>query len=103
MSPASTRVAGPKRSIDGRGLPVVRHWLAWNEPNNPAFLRPQYKRVGGKWVVQSAVAYAKMSNATYPRISVTALGTSKVDGDVAGPRGAALNRPSSVAASIVAN
>ena len=24
--------------------PQVREWLAWNEPNNPVFLTPQYKR-----------------------------------------------------------
>ena len=30
---------------DGQGgfLPPVREWLAWNEPNNPLFLSPQYK------------------------------------------------------------
>ena len=29
-------------------LPAVRDWLAWNEPNNPVFLTPQYKRVGAQ-------------------------------------------------------
>ena len=50
-------------------LPAVRHWLAWNEPNNPAFLRPQYKRVGGKWVIQSAIDYAKICNAIVKGVS----------------------------------
>ena len=27
-------------------LPPVRKWLAWNEPNNPVFLRPQWAKVG---------------------------------------------------------
>ena len=31
-------------------LPAVKLWLAWNEPNNPTFLTPQYAKVGGKWV-----------------------------------------------------
>ena len=42
---AARRYGGRFRAPDGRGLPAVRHWIAWNEPNNPAFLRPQYKRV----------------------------------------------------------
>src|SRR5918998_2314057 len=32
-----------------RVLPAVRHWLAWNEPNNPIFLRPQWKRFRSGW------------------------------------------------------
>jgi hypothetical protein len=84
---AARRYGGRFRAPDGRGLPAVRHWLAWNEPNNPAFLRPQYKRLGGKWVVQSAVDYAKMCNAIYRGISVTTLGASKVACGVTGPRG----------------
>ena len=27
-------------------LPAVALWLAWNEPNNPVFLRPQFQQVG---------------------------------------------------------
>ena len=41
----------------------MRQWLAWNEPNNPAFLRPQFKKVKGKDVIQSAIDYAKICNA----------------------------------------
>ena len=26
-------------------LPAVKMWTAWNEPNNPVFLAPQYKKV----------------------------------------------------------
>jgi hypothetical protein len=53
-------------------LPVVNLWTAWNEPNNPVFLTPQYKKKGGKYVVQSAITYAKICNAVYTGIhSVT--------------------------------
>ena len=45
---AARRYSGTFKAPDGRILPPVRHWLAWNEPNNPAFLRPQYRTVGGK-------------------------------------------------------
>src|SRR5581483_5104658 len=33
-------------TASGRILPRVSLWLAWNEPNNPVFLRPQYTQVG---------------------------------------------------------
>lgn len=49
-------------------LPVVTMWTAWNEPNNPVFLTPQYVRSGGKWVIQSAVDYANICNAVYDGI-----------------------------------
>jgi hypothetical protein len=42
---AAKRYSGTYRVKDGenepeRVLPSVRHWLAWNEPNNPVFLKP---------------------------------------------------------------
>lgn len=46
-------------------LPAVSYWTAWNEPNNPVFLSPQYARAGGKWVIQSAIDYANICNAVY--------------------------------------
>ena len=49
-------------------LPEVNMWTAWNEPNNPDWLTPQYKRVGGKWRIESAYQYAKICNAVYTGI-----------------------------------
>jgi len=49
-------------------LPAVKMWTAWNEPNNPVFLAPQYKRVGKTWRVQSAYDYARICNAVYTGI-----------------------------------
>lgn len=46
-------------------LPAVKMWTAWNEPNNPVFLAPQYKRVHKKWIVESAYNYARICNAIY--------------------------------------
>jgi hypothetical protein len=46
-------------------LPLVNLWTAWNEPNNPIWLSPQYTKVNGKWVIESAVQYAKICNAVY--------------------------------------
>ncbi|MDP8911821.1 MAG: glycoside hydrolase family protein, partial [Actinomycetota bacterium] len=68
-------------------LGPVRHWLVWNEPNNPIFLRPQYRRVRGKWVVQSARDYAKMCAAVYSGVHATLLRGEKVGCGVTAPRG----------------
>ena len=62
-------------------------WLAWNEPNNPAFLRPQYRKVEGKFVIQSAIDYAKICNAVVKGVRKTTVGASKVACGVTGPRG----------------
>ena len=35
---AARRYGGAYPGLDGRDLPAVRDWLAWNEPNNPLFL-----------------------------------------------------------------
>ena len=77
------RFVGP----DGRVIPPVLSWLAWSEPNNPAFLRPQYRRVGGKFVIQSAIDYAKICNAVVKGVRKTTIGASKVACGVTGPRG----------------
>ena len=52
---AAIRYSGTYPGADGRILPAVKLWLAWNEPNNPVFLSPQYARVKGKWEIRSAV------------------------------------------------
>ena len=57
---APTNAAGPPELRGGGAEAVQRHvrqrrrgdasrvslWMAWNEPNNPVFLKPQYRRVG---------------------------------------------------------
>ncbi len=91
---AARRYSGTFRTADGRVIPPVRQWLAWNEPNNPAFLRPQFKKVGGKDVIQSAIDYAKICNAIVKGVRKTTVGASKVACGVTGPRGN--NNPNSV-------
>ena len=95
---AALRYGGQYEGADGRLLPPVRHWLAWNEPNNPAFLRPQYRKVGGRYVAQSPIDYAKICNAIYRGVSITTVGASKVACGVTGPRGN--NEPTSVRPSL---
>jgi Glycosyl hydrolase catalytic core len=84
---AARRYNGTFVAPDGRVLPAVRSWLAWNEPNNPAFLRPQYRKVKGKAVIQSAIDYAKICNAIVKGVRKTTVGASKVACGVTGPRG----------------
>jgi len=52
-------------TTSGRILPRVSLWLAWNEPNNSVFLRPQFARVRGRWHFAAAEAYARICNAVY--------------------------------------
>ena len=84
---AATRYSGTYEAPDGRILPPVLRWLAWNEPNNPAFLRPQYKKVNGAQTIQSAKDYAKICNAIVKGIRVTRVGAAKVACGVTSPRG----------------
>jgi hypothetical protein len=70
-----------------RTLPAVRYWLAWNEPNNPVFLRPQWRMVKRKWRVQSAVDYAKICSAVWAGVHATRLAGQRVGCGVTGPRG----------------
>jgi len=70
-----------------RTLPAVRRWLAWNEPNNPIFLRPQWKMVARKWRVQAAYDYAKICSAISAGVHATRLAGQKVACGATGPRG----------------
>jgi hypothetical protein len=90
---AAKRYSGSYRAGDGRAIPAVRDWLAWNEPNNPIFLAPQYRKTGGGWVIQSAVDYAKICNAVYSGVHGTFLAAERVGCGVTAPRGN--NDPSS--------
>jgi hypothetical protein len=95
---AATRYSGTYIGDDGRTLPAVHLWAAWNEPNNPSFLRPQYVRKGGKWVIQSAIDYAKICNAVYNGVHATMYAGEQVACGVTGPRGN--NNPTSVRPSV---
>ncbi len=95
---AAARYSGTYVGNDGRVLPAVRLWAAWNEPNNPAFLRPQFVRSGGKWVIASAQAYAKICNAVYNGVHATMFKGEQVACGVTAPRGN--NNPSSARPSV---
>jgi hypothetical protein len=99
---AATRYSGTfvpaNAEPDSEPLPAVRLWLAWNEPNNPVFLRHQYRKVGGRYVMQSAVDYARICNAIYSGVKSTLFGGQKVGCGATAPRGN--NAPRSRRASI---
>jgi hypothetical protein len=87
---AARRYSGTFRPTpEAPPLPAVRHWLAWNEPNNPVFLKPQF-RFRGKGLGYAAVSpsiYAQMCNAIWSGVHRTGLGGEKVACGVTGPRG----------------
>jgi len=60
--------------VAGVALPKVSMWAAWNEPNSPVFLTPQYKHVGKSWRVESAFNYAKICNAVMAGVHSPFLG-----------------------------
>ncbi len=96
---AAKRYSGTfKPTTDGPALPAVHLWLAWNEPNNPIFLYPQYKRVHGRWVPLSAFSYARICNAIYDGVHAVQHGAAKVACGGTDPRGN--NQPRSRRASI---
>jgi hypothetical protein len=77
----------PAENEPARVLPAVRHWLAWNEPNNPVFLKPQWKRFRNGWRPQSAFDYAKICYAVSAGVHSTRLRGEKVACGATGPRG----------------
>jgi hypothetical protein len=73
----------PSNSTSSTPLPAVRFWTAWNEPNNPIWLKPQWR---GKTIV-SARNYVKICNAVYSGVHASRLAGEKVACGVTGPRG----------------
>ena len=84
---AAQHFSGAETDEDGNTIPPVRLWTAWNEPNQLFQLYPQYKRVRGKWVMQSAINYAKICNAVYTGVHATQYSGEKVACGVTAPRG----------------
>ena len=78
---------GDSENEPKRVLPAVRHWLAWNEPNNPVFLRPQWKLFRGQWRPQSALDYKQICSAIWAGVHATRLTREKVACGATGPRG----------------
>jgi Glycosyl hydrolase catalytic core len=84
---AATRYSGTYRRRDGVVLPRVSLWTAWNEPNIPLGLKPQWRKIRGRWVIQSARDYARICNAIYDGVHMTLLRGEKVACGVTTARG----------------
>jgi len=84
---AATRYSGTFVRGDGVTLPAVRFWTAWNEPNLKIGLVPQWRRVAGRWVAQSAVDYAAICNAVADGVHATGLDGEQVACGVTAARG----------------
>ena len=58
------------RRYSGRfgDLPRVRLWQAWNEPNLPNFLQPQWVGVDGVWQPWSPAHYRRLLNAFHDAV-----------------------------------
>jgi hypothetical protein len=94
---AARRYNGNWRQVpDAVPLPLVRYWMAWNEPNNPVFLSPQFRKVGRRFLPWSPRIYSQMCNAIYSGVK-TVRSSNKVACGVTAPRGnnaARTSRPS---------
>jgi hypothetical protein len=84
---AAKRYSGLYLAPDGRSLPPVKLWMAWNEPNLSIGLKHQFRRVGGRWVMQSALDYTKICNAVYGGVHRTLIRGEKVACGATAPRG----------------
>jgi hypothetical protein len=85
---AAKRYSGQFRPTpDAPPLPAVRHWMAWNEPNNPVFLRPQFVRSGRKFRLESPRLYAQICNAIWSGVHLTGFAGEKVACGATAPRG----------------
>ncbi len=71
---AAKRYSGTFQRPDGVTLPAVRKWLAWNEPNSPVFLRPQWKLIGRKRSYPiAAKTYAQICTSVWAGVHSTRL------------------------------
>ena len=85
---AAKRYSGSFRpDPDMAPLPQVRYWLAWNEPNNPVFLLPQFVRAGRVFRLESPRVYAQMCNSIWAGVHLTGLAGEKVGCGLTAPRG----------------
>jgi hypothetical protein len=85
---AAKRYSGTFKRADDTVLPAVRKWLAWNEPNNPVFLTPQWSRINKKrFIPVAAKVYARMCAAITAGVHATKLRGEVVACGATDPRG----------------
>ncbi len=97
VTAAARRYSGTWTDGDGEAIGRVSKWIAWNEPNNPVFLKPQFVKAGGKWVMESPITYAAICNTVVAAVHAVH-STNKVACGVTSPRGN--NQPGTVRSSV---
>ena len=73
---AAKRYSGTFKRSDDVVLPAVRKWLAWNEPNNPIFLAPQWAKIRtrpGTYAASPRKVYAGICTAVWTGVHSTHL------------------------------
>ena len=61
--PLTRKAATPAPSAGGTAIPRVDFWSIWNEPNQPGWLAPQWRTVGGQRVPDSPRLYRSLQRA----------------------------------------
>jgi hypothetical protein len=56
-------------------LPRVSYWTIWNEPNQPGWLAPQWRKAAGKPVMSSPALYRAYADAAFGALRRTGHGT----------------------------
>ena len=85
---AAKRYSGTFKRDDDVVLPAARKWLAWNEPNNPLFLTPQWTKINNKrYVATAAKLYVGICTAVWSGVHATKLKQEVVACGATDPRG----------------
>ncbi|MCA1683344.1 MAG: hypothetical protein LC685_05085 [Actinobacteria bacterium] len=85
---AAKRYSGTFKRSDDVVLPAVRKWLAWNEPNNPIFLTPQWaKKNKTRYTQVAAKVYVGICTAVWAGVHSTHLRNEVVACGATSPRG----------------
>jgi hypothetical protein len=67
----------------GASLPAVQDWIAWNEPNEPSEITPQWVTVGGHVVPASPGIFRPLLNAFYAGVKSVSASNRVISGGLA--------------------
>lgn len=62
---AARRYSGLYQTPEYAQLPRITRWTAWNEPNDPTFLKPQYVKKAGGYLPIAGLVYARICTAVH--------------------------------------
>lgn len=73
----------PDPQRPGKALPAVHNWIAWNEPNEPSELNPQWQTVGGHIVPASPDIFRPLLNGFYNAVKSVSPANRVISGGLA--------------------